>query len=129
MITIDEESKQRKKSVINIDNYGTRYKTTSGIYTFTSPSLWVMEKHLFYLLRNAKQVTFEQQYKMRPDFLSYDEYGTVVLAQLLMYVNGVFCIEEFDLDKVVIPEFQTIVEITKDKFPKKATKDLESVDW
>lgn len=129
MITIDEESKQRKKSVINIDNYGERYSTTNGIYTFTSPSLWVIEKHLFYLLRNSKQVVFEQQYKMRPDFLSYDEYGIVVLAQLLMYVNGVFCIEEFDLDTVVIPEFQTIVEITKDKFPKKATKDLESVDW
>jgi len=129
MITINEESRQRKRSVINIDNYGERFKTDNGIYTFTSPSLWVLEKHLFYLLRHSKQITFEQKYKYRPDYLSYDEYGTVVLGQLLMYVNGAFCLEDFDLDQVVVPDFQKIVEITKDKFPKKKTEELSSVSW
>lgn len=129
MITINEESGQRKKEIVNIDNYGERYKTSSGVYTFTSPSLWTLEKNLFFLLRNSKQIIFDQKYKMRPDFLSFDEYGTVVLAQLLMYVNGIFCFEEFNMDKVVIPDFQDIVEITKDKFPKKPTQDLEIINW
>ena len=129
MITIVDESNQRSKSAINIDNYGERFKTSNGLYTFTSPSLWVLEKHLFFLLRNSKQVVFEHKYKMRPDYLSYDEYGTVLLAHLLMYVNGILCIEEFNMDNVIIPDFQDIVEITKDKFPKKDTKDLTSVEW
>ena len=128
MITIDQESKQRKRSPIDIDNMGQRYKTESEIYTFTSPSLWVMEKHLFYLLRNSKQVEFEQQYKMRPDYLSFDEYGTVILAQLLMYVNGIMCIEEFSLDTVVIPTFQSIIDITRDKFSKDFSN-IDTVDW
>ena len=36
---------------------------------------------------------------MKPDYLSYDEYGTVQLAQLLMYVNGVSSLEDFDLTR------------------------------
>ena len=127
-ITIDQESLQRKRSPIDIDNMGQRYKTDSEYYTFTSPSLWVLEKHLFYLLRNSKQVDFEQQYKMRPDYLSFDEYGTVILAQLLMYVNGVMCIEEFSLDTVVIPTFQSIMDITRDKFSRDFLN-IDTVDW
>ena len=129
MITIDQESKQRILSPLDIDNMGQRYKTDSGIYTFTSPSLWTIEKHLFFLLRNSVEKQFEPKYKMKPDYLSYDEYGTIMLADLLMYVNEVFCIEDFDLDTVVIPEYKSIVTICQDKFPKKDPSELDSIDW
>ena len=54
---------------------------------------------------------------MRPDYMSYDEYGTVALAHLLMYVNSVFCIEEFDLSTVILPSMESIIDICKDKYP------------
>jgi len=129
LVTIDKESKQRKRMPVNIDNMAERYKTTSTYYTFTSPDLWTIEKNLFYLLRYSTQKQFEPKYKMRPDYLSYDEYGTVQMAHLLMYVNGVGCIEDFSLVTVVVPSYSAIVAITKDKFSKQKTDNLTSIDW
>lgn len=129
MITIDQESKNRARLAIDLDNFADRYKTENGYFSFTSPSLSVIDKHLFYLLRNAKEINFEQKYKWRPDYLSYDQYGTVALKELLMYVNGIQCIEDFDLSTVVIPDFNAIVDICRDKYSKKDPNDLEQVDW
>ena len=129
MITIDQESKNRARLAIDLDNFADRYKTENGYFSFTSPSLSVIDKHLFYLLRNAKEINFEQKYKWRPDYLSYDQYGTVALKELLMYVNGVQCIEDFDLSTVVIPDFNAIVDICRDKYSKKDPNDLEQVGW
>ena len=128
MITIDKESVQRKRSPVDLDNMGPRLKTENGYYTFTSPNLWTIEKNLFFLLRNSNQEDFEQKYKMRPDYLSFDKYGTVILAQLLMYVNGVMSLEEFSLDTVVIPTFQSIMDITEHKFSKDF-ENIDSVSW
>ena len=85
MITNDNEARQRARHPIEIDNFADRYKTTSQTYAFTAPSLWVIEKNLFYLLKNSTQKQFNPKYAMRPDYLSYDEYGTVTLNQLLMF--------------------------------------------
>jgi len=129
MITIDQESRQRSRLPTSLDNMGKRYKTTNSIYTFTSPSLWTIEKNLWFLLRNSVQKEFESKYKMRPDYLSYDEYGTVILSFLLMYVNGVFSIEDFDLTTVVIPSHSAIVDICQHKFPSKKVDELDSITW
>jgi hypothetical protein len=106
-----------------------RYKTSNDIFTFTSPSLSVIDKNLFYLLRNSEEKDFDRKYTFRPDYLSYDEYGTVALAWLLMYVNTVPSIEEFDLVTVVVPTYSAIIETLKDKFPTKEVDELIEVDW
>lgn len=129
MITIDKETERDIRSPLELDNMANRYKTTNSLYTFTSPELWTIEKNLFYLLKNSTKKSFEPKYKMKPDYLSYDEYGTTALSQLLMYVNGVFCIEDFDLDEVVIPQMSAIVDVCQDKFPKKDVDELEEVEW
>jgi len=72
---------------------------------------------------------FEPKYKMKPDYLSYDEYGTVTLASLLMFVNSIPCIEDFNLVTVVIPSFQSIVSICSDNFPEKEISKLMEVPW
>jgi hypothetical protein len=126
MDTIDQISKRNKDLPIDIDFMGDRYKTTNGYFTFTSPSLWALEKNLFYLLRHSEKRDFESKYIMRPDYLSWDEYNTVVLAPLLMYVNGVMSIEEFSLNEVIIPKFSAIIKVTEDKFSKTAS---EEIDW
>jgi hypothetical protein len=91
--------------------------------------LETIDQYLYFLLANSTEKKFERQYLMRPDYLSYDEYGTVALAQLLMYVNSVSSIEGFDLDTVIIPSLSSITEMLKDKFPKRPTDELTEVTW
>lgn len=128
-ITVDVESKQRERQSIDINFFGDRYKTNNEIFTFPSPVLETIEQHLFYLLKFSKEEKFDRKYIMRPDYLSFDKYGTVNLAHVLMYINGVRCIEEFKLENVIIPEFSAILEILKDKFPEQNPEDLLGVDW
>jgi len=114
---IDTEARSNIKKPIDIEHMRDRYKTESEIYTLPSFTLETIEKNLFFLLRNSSYEKFEQKYIMRPDYLSYDKYNTVVLSQLLMFVNNVFTVEDFNLDKVVIPTLQSIIYICQDKFP------------
>jgi hypothetical protein len=129
MITIDKESKQRKQLAVDIDRMTDQLICANELFTFPSPTLWVIEKNLYYLLKNSTQVIFDRKYLYRPDYLSYDEYGTVALADLLMYVNGVSSLEQFNLDKVVIPSLDSIVTICSDKFSKKDTNEMVEVNW
>jgi len=129
MITIDQEAKQRVRHPLELDSMAERFKTESGYYSFTSPSLWILEKHLFYLLKNSVQRDFDPKYSMRPDYLSFDEYGTVVLAPYLMFVNNVLTIEDFDLVTVIIPSLQSIVDLARDKFPKLESSEMTEVAW
>ncbi|MGD2072071.1 MAG: hypothetical protein PVG65_01090, partial [Candidatus Thorarchaeota archaeon] len=116
-LTIDEETKQIIRSPFDISNMSKMYKTTNEIFTFQSPSLDTIENNLYFLLRNSKEITFDRKYRMRPDYLSYDEYGTVILDQLLMYVNNVFSPEDFDLATVIIPSVGAVVTMLQDNFP------------
>lgn len=129
MILIDLQSKSFSKSPLDIDNMADRFKTTNDIYSFTSPSLWTIEKNLFYLLKNSKQEDFQSQYKYRPDYLAFDTYGISSLSFLIMAVNGVSCIENFNLDTVIIPSYDAIISICQDNFPHKKPENLDSVDW
>lgn len=127
--TIDREALRASKQSINIDNMRERFKTENNIYTFPSPSIETLEKNLFFLLRYADQREFESKYSMKPEYLSIDEYNTPALWQLLMYVNNVFCKEEFILETVIVPTFNSIVTMCQDNFPKKDPNDLGEVSW
>jgi len=127
--TIQDESRERSRIPFDIDFMGPRFKTNNEIYTFPSPSLWSLQKNLFYLIANSVLIEFNAKYKMRPDYLAFDEYGTVSLAYLLMYVNSVYCIEDFDLNTVIIPSLEVIAEVCKDKYSKLNVSELEGVDF
>jgi|LSQX01.2.fsa_nt_gb hypothetical protein len=129
-ITINNESRQRMRMPFDIDFMANRYQTKNGIYTFTSPSLWTIEKNLFYLLKHSIEVDLEPKYVRKPWLLSYDQYGIVILEYLLMYVNGVFSSEDFDIATVVLPTIESIIEICNDKFSKITNVDsLEKIEW
>jgi hypothetical protein len=129
MFTIDSDAKKNKVLPINLDFMGVRYRTESNKFVFPSPSFWLIEKNLFFLAANSTKKIFDQKYVMRPDYLSFDEYETVVLAPLLMYVNRVFNTEDFNLNEVIIPEISAIIEILVDKYPELPTDKLEVVNW
>ena len=128
-VTIDQESRQRSRLAIDINFAGNRYKTANKLFTFPALSLEMYDQHLYFLLKNAEEKEFDRQYLMRPDYMSFDEYGTVALAQMLMYVNTVPSIEMFDLQTVIIPTFGAVVEMLKDKFPIQDPTKLTEVTW
>lgn len=129
LITIDKESKQRAKLTVDINFSGERYRTNNNLYTFPAPTLETIDKHMYFLLKHSTVKDFDKQYTMRPDYMSFDEYSTVALAQLLMYINGVFSIELFNLDKIFIPSFTSIVEMLKDSFSAQKANNLTGVNW
>lgn len=128
--TIDVEARQQSRSPFDISKMSDRFKTSNGLFSFNSPSFDTIEKNLYYLLRQSTVKKFERKYRFRPDYLSYDEYGTPILDKLLMYVNSVQTVEDFkDLQEVIIPSKSSIVQMLEDNFPAKDPEDLEEVDW
>jgi alpha-L-fucosidase len=115
-ILIDNEAKRQLESLLDFEFYGNRFKTENNLYTFPDLNLETIEKNLFYLLRNSVEIDFELKYKYRPDYLSFDTYGTTILWELIMYVNEVFSIEDFNLIKVVLPSMDSIVSIFSDLY-------------
>jgi hypothetical protein len=128
-ILINNEALRNLQSPFDIERFGNRYKTDTNLYTFPDPNLETIDKNLFYLLKNSEEIDFELKYKYRPDYLSYDYYGTTILWELLMYVNGVFSVEEFNLTKVVVPSLSSITEILPDTFKIPKPDELTSIDW
>jgi len=127
--TIDQEVKGFLRSPFDISRMSDTYITSNGYFTFQSPDLETINKHFYYLLRHSKEVEFKKKYKYRPDYLSYDEYGTVILDQLLLFVNGVSSPEDFDLITVLIPAKAAIIEILPDNFQKKDIEDMTVITW
>ncbi len=129
MITIDQESTKRSLHPLNLDNMSERYITDNGLYVFTSPFFWTLEKNYFYLLANSKKVPLQQKYRCRPDYLSKDEYDTVILAPVLMYVNSCFTREDFIMDNVMVPTITAIIDVANDKYPLVNPSEMTHVDW
>ena len=130
MITIDSEARSRVRMSFDLDYMAERYRTANSIMTFTSPSLWTIEKHLFYLLKHSSEVIMSPKYVRKPWLLASDQYGYVSLEQLIMYVNNVFSSEEFDLSTVILPTMQSIIRICSDNFPHyEEANSLEKIKW
>jgi len=127
--TIDKEAQRFARSPFSIEKMADRYKTNNDLFSFPSPTLSTIEKNLFFLLRNSTIKTLDAKYRWKPDYLSHAEYGTVILWQLLMYVNQVFAVEDFNLKEVVIPSLSSIIVMNQSNFPKKNVDELTSVDW
>lgn len=130
MITIDSEARGRRIVPFDLDFMGQRYQTSNTLFTFTSPALWTFEKNLFFLLKHSIEADLEQKYVRKPWLLSYDQYGTVVLEYLIMYINNVFSADEFDIPTVILPTMSAIVEMCGDKFPTIVDPStLEKIQW
>lgn len=129
MITLNNETDKYMRSPLDVSKMGTKYRTENNYYVFQSPTLETIEKNYFWLLRNSKIKKFNQKYRYRPDYLSNNEYGTPMLWQLLMFINSVFSVEEFDLVEVIVPPLEIIMEMTKDNYPELPSNQYRSVAW
>jgi len=129
-ITIDKESERFKRMPVDFERMGERFKTDNELFTFPDPNLRALEENLFFLLRNSTEIGFRPRYNFRPEYLSFDVYGTPALAQVLLFVNNVASVEDFnDLPKVVIPSLDAITTVLSDIFPEQDITDLKSISW
>jgi len=129
-LTIGQEADQYRKSTIDWERFGDRFKTENNYFSFQAPYLETMEKNLFYLLRNSTEIEWETKYKYRPDYVSSDYYGTPQLSNFIMYINGIRLLEEFsDLKTIIIPSFESIIVSLQDNFPTKDPDELQAVNW
>ena len=128
MITIDDEVIKNAQHIANYDNMVSKYFTEDETLSFSSPSFEVISMNLFYLLKNSITLPMTRKYRMRPDYLSYDQYGSTMFDLILMYVNGVFLAEEFTLTEVYIPNMSSIKEVLVYRQDFK-NKDTKTVDW
>jgi len=104
----------------DLDNLRSRYvdiDTRTGVRCeFPGFEITSIEQNLFRLLSDCESVLFKTDWTMRPDYVSYDKYGTVIYWPFILCVNGVFSIEEFqDLEKVLIPSISAISNVISDK--------------
>lgn len=128
-ILINDEIIRQLQSPLDIEKFGARFKTENELFTFPDPNLLTLDKNLFYLLKNSEEVDFQLKYKYRPDYLSFDYYNTTILWELIMYINEVFSVEDFDLVKVIIPSMESITFILQDQFPIDDTDNLIPISW
>jgi len=129
-ITIDNESRDFKRMPIDFERMGERYKTDNELYTFPDPTLKTLEENLFFLLRNSTEFVFKPRYNFKPEYLSFDVYGTPALAPVLLFVNNIPSVEQFfELSKMVIPSLDAITTILSDIFPEEDIADLQSISW
>ena len=103
--TIDVEARKAASLVTDIDKQRRQYVTVQDDIRiqFVSPSIVNYERFYFYLLRNSVYQKLDEKYYYRPDYLSFDQYGTTTLWTLLLYVNNVPSLEDLNIPKVFIP--------------------------
>lgn len=127
-VTLDQEAAKLASLASDIDNFRERFTTENDLFVFPSFELATIEKNFFFLLQQSRREVLDIKYKYRPDYLSFDEYGTVGYWQLLLLVNGIPSLEDFDIPSVIIPSYNSIIEILRDRFPERETEELTSFE-
>ena len=129
MQNIQQEARILSKSQLDIDLLRRSYvKVDSGVTVhFVSPYLLAYEKYRHFLLANSIKKKLVPQYFYRPDYLSYDIYGTTIFWTVLLFINNVTCLEEFKIDEVYIPTYFSISAMSELNEEEKNITDLDDI--
>lgn len=115
---IEEESRLLSTLSSDIDKFRNKYTTyelqTNGKkvnITFVSPSLLLFDRYRFYILQNSNKKKLSLKNRYRPDYVSYEEYGTTNWWALILYINDVPSLEYFDKDEILVPTMDCILKL------------------
>ena len=97
----------RIKTYIEYENSKIRASETSFL-DFNDQFLNINK---YYLLSRSDIKEFHPRWQFRPNYLSYDIYGTTSFAYLLLFMNDVVSVVEFDFDYVKVPRIGAIKEL------------------
>lgn len=117
--TINRESKLLSTVASDIDKYRNKYSTyetqldgTNINISFVAPKIDILENYRFYILQNSKYERLEENYKYRPDYLSYYKYGTTNWWAVLLWINDCKSLEYFNMENVLVPTAECLNELT-----------------
>jgi len=70
-----------------------------------------LDTHKLFLASRCEIKEFQSRWQYRPNYLSYDIYGTQSFAYLLLYMNDVVSVLDFTFDYVKVPMMSAIKEL------------------
>jgi len=131
-VTIDEEASILSRVYSDLDKYRRFYSTTEVnekdqetiLIQFVAPKLFLFEEYRFTLLKNSETRELEPEYYYRPDYLSYNEYGTINLWAMILFINDIPTVEDFISKTVKVPSKQSILSLTKAATERQALKEI-----
>jgi len=116
MPTIVDEVNLLKKHYMDLDNLRGYYidgsipEKLNVIYP--SASIEKLEDVYFRLLFESDIITFNEKWNMRPDYASYDIYGSIIYWPVLLFINNIQSIELFrNLEHIISPRIAAMEEI------------------
>lgn len=118
--SIKTEANRNAKLTTDIDNFRNRYVDFDPVSNieviFPSFDILTFDKNLFILLNQSEEVKFKTRWYMRPDYVSFDYYKTVIYWPLIMYLNNVYTMEEFvDFETILVPPYTSIFQLFNDR--------------
>lgn len=84
--------------------------------SFVSPVFSIYERSRFYLLQMSELVDMKSEWKYRPDYISYEYYGTTSWWQLILWINDIKSLEYFDIEKVLVPTIEAITHLQNESY-------------
>jgi len=112
---LSKEGKVLSNVIQDITNY--RYKYIIEHMAFDSQKISVFQDYYPYLKVNSDYKPLDAKYKYKPDYLSYDEYGTYKFWELILFMNDCYVSEDFDMQYVYVPKYEAIYELMKNVIP------------
>lgn len=113
----DPETESTLLSTLNsdVDRYRNKYHTYEEqvegkriSISFVSPSVMLYDVYRFYILQNCTKKQLNVKNKYRPDYVSFEEYGSTNWWTLILYINDIPSIEQFDKDEILVPSLDCI---------------------
>jgi len=131
-ITIDKEADLLSRVYSDLDNYRRFYtmpeyneETRENILIqFVAPKLFLFEEYRFTLLKESKTKPLLVDRYYRPDYVSYDEYGTINLWAMLLFINDIPTIEDFAVENIKVPSKQAIMRLTNAATERQTLKEI-----
>ena len=120
--SIRTEVRMNTKLVSDIDNFRSKYLQydydTDISCLAPAFEIYSLEKNRFLLMRDCKYILFKNIWRMRPDYCSFDQYGSVIYWPIILFANNCQSIEDFkDYEKIFIPDFSSIMQVLRNKVP------------
>ncbi len=128
--TIDKESLSLSKMRDDVDNYRRFYSLVEEsddgnvLVQFVAPKIIGYEDYRYYLLQNSVKKQLSPANYYRPDYVSYQEYGTTNLWTLLLFINDIPTIEDFDQEEILIPTNTAIAQLTRNAAERKLLEEI-----
>jgi len=127
---IDEEAKILSTYSNDIDNFRRKYSLKEELTNeqiliqFVAPKIISFEDNRFLLLQNSNLKPLKSNRYYRPDYISYEEYGSTNLWGLLLFINDIPCIEDFNVENILIPTKSIVVSISAKNIRKNLLQEI-----